>query len=131
KSLIGLIMPSGECPILSRLRPMAHFHLPFSSVEETIFRTVGTYLTKQYFLHKEGHDPDLELGGLEALYEDLQTLNIHFIDRIRAASKRDANLNALNILFSLSAIVSMTLDEKLRELRPLFFHDLITLRSES
>ena len=30
KSIFGLIMASGNCPILSRLKPLAYFHLPFA-----------------------------------------------------------------------------------------------------
>ena len=124
KSLLGLIMGSSECPILSHLEPMAHYHLPFSSIEETIFRVTGSYMLKQYYISLEGHTPDLELIGLQELYENLQIVNIDFMRRIQEASRSDANMNALNILFALSSVVSMTLVEKLQELRPLFFRSL-------
>lgn len=120
KSLLGLIMGASDCPILGQFKSMAYYHLPFSSVDETIFRTVGAYLLKQYFVYKEGEEPDLDLEGLEGLYHRLQEVNTSFLQRIKAASKSDANLNAINILFSLSAMVSMTLEAKLDELKPLF-----------
>ena len=41
--------------------------------------------------------------------------------RIKAASPRDANLNAINTLFSLSMMVAMTFLSKLEEIKPLFF----------
>ena len=41
--------------------------------------------------------------------------------RIRAASQSDANLNAINILLSLSSVVALTLDDRLEEIKPLFF----------
>ncbi len=123
KSLLGLIMASGRCPILSQLTPMAHYHLPFASVEETIYRVVGAYLIKQYFMHREGEKPDLELQGLRQLYSQLQIVNKDFMTRIRAASSSDANLNAINILFSLSAVVAITILDKLDQMKPMFFND--------
>ena len=123
KSLLGLIMASGSCPILSQFSPMAHYHLPFASTEETIYRVVGAYLLKQYFVNREGKEPDLALKGLRELYSELQTVNKDFMVRIRAASRSDANLNAINILFSLSAVVAMTILDKLDRMKPMFFKD--------
>jgi len=121
KSLLGLIMASSRCPTLSEFKPMAIYHLPFSTVEETIYRVTGAYLLKQYFLNKEGTQPDMKLLGLEKFYRELQQVNKDFMKRIRAASRSDANLNAINILLSLSAVVALTLDERLEEIKPLFF----------
>lgn len=120
KSLLGLIMGSSACPVLSRLRPMAWFHLPFASVDETIYRVAGAFLLREYYAHRDGREPQLALPQLDSLYGDLQSLNRDFMTRLRAASQRDANLNAVNILFSLSAVVALTWTEKLDELRALF-----------
>ena len=121
KSLLGLLMASSSCPILSKFKPMAQFHLPFSTVDETIYRVTGAYLLKQYFLFKDGCKPDLDLKGLESHYEDMKQVNRDFMLRIRTASESDANLNAINILWSLSAVVGLTLDERLEKMKPLFF----------
>ena len=120
RSLLGLIMPMSACPILSLLRCMAHYHLPFSTPEETIVRTTGAYFLKQYFVFKEKGSWDLELKELRELYEQLRTVNRCFGNRICAASKKDANMNAADKLFFISEIVSFHLDEKLEELRPIF-----------
>lgn len=120
KSLLGLIMGSSACPILAQLRPMAWFHLPFASIDETIYRVAGAFLLREYYEHRDGKPAHLELPELDTLYADLQQLNRDFMGRLRAASERDANLNAVNILFSLSAVVAMTWTEKLDELRGLF-----------
>ncbi len=124
KSLLGLIMASSQCPTLSQFKPMAIYHLPFATVEETVYRVSGAYLLKQYFLNKEGNEPDMKLLGLENFYRELQQVNKDFMRRIRAASQSDANLNAINILLSLSAVVALTLDERLEDIKPLFFEGL-------
>jgi len=123
KALLGLVMASSACPVLRRLRSQALFHLPFASVEETLYRTVGDYLIKQYFLMKDGGTPDFALTGLDALYRDLAELNIHFFKRIEAACAKDANLNALIVLRSMSDIVSMSLDDRLSPLREAMQHE--------
>jgi hypothetical protein len=62
----------------------------------------------------------LDLSGLSAFYEDLSLLNVHFLKRIRLASQRDANLNAVVVLHGLSSIVTMSLEDRLEELKKQF-----------
>jgi len=38
-SIFGVIMATSGCPPLDFLRPMARFHLPFSTLEETMIRS--------------------------------------------------------------------------------------------
>jgi hypothetical protein len=117
EALLALVMATNACPILRRLRSQALFHLPFPSINETLFRTVGDYLIKQYFVMKDGGQPDFALAGLDRLYHELATLNICFFSRIEATRAKGANLNAVIGLRSLSQIVSMSLDESLVPLR--------------
>jgi len=119
RSLLGLVMATSGCPVLSRLKGLAKMHLPFATLEETIFRSTGAYLLKQYFVFKEGGVPDLELKGMHAFYDELQTVNRCFKRRIDAASEKDANMNAVGSLVYLAMGVSFSLDEKLKEIRHL------------
>lgn len=117
KSLLGLIMSTSGCEILSPLKGMAYFHLPFASLVETLNRTVGHYLIKQYFEMKNGGNPDWGLNNLSKIYDQLQILNNCFTQRIRGASKFDANINAIVNLFALSSAVSESILAGLDELR--------------
>lgn len=110
-SLLGLVMATSGCPLLGKLRPLAHHHLPFATKEETVFRVTSAYLLRQHFIALEGGEPDLALDGLKRLYQELQEVNRAFTERIRAAAVRDANLNAVVLLFSLSVLVSFTLED--------------------
>ena len=121
-SLLGLVMASSGCPVLGQLRGLTHFHLPFAEFEETLFRTVGLYLLRQYFVAQDGGTPDFALAGLARLYEDLQEVNRSFKRRIEGASPRDASINAVTLLFSVSALVSMSLEGGLEQLRELLGH---------
>jgi len=119
RALFGLVMATSGCPILSRLKGLARTHLPFSTMEETIFRTVGAYLIQQFLVQKNGGAPDWELRGLNLLYEQLQEVNRCFKGRIDAASERDANMNALGSLVYLAMGVSFSLEAQLEEIEHL------------
>ncbi len=119
-SLVGLVMASSDCPILRRMHPMARTHLPFSTVEETVLRTTSLYLLGQLLEGLDGRTPDYALEGLRELYADLHTLNNAFAARLTDGVRKDANLNAVVRLFSLSALVSMSVDRNFALLAPVF-----------
>jgi hypothetical protein len=120
RALIGFVMATSQCPILSKMRGMAHYHLPFASIDEIVFRVSSSYLLSQYYLHQEGGEPDWELKGLKKYYKDLLTLNYDFLQRIRIASEAHSNLDVLSTLFSISSLLSINLEQHLQELKPLF-----------
>jgi hypothetical protein len=120
RSLLGLVMATSGCPYLSQLKGLALTHLPFATLGETIFRTVGFYLIRQYLRMRAGEAPDLELRGLDDLYQALQTVNRHFNQRLQAASEKDANLNAITSLQYVSVGVSYSLEDHLEELKTWF-----------
>lgn len=120
RSLFGLCMALSGCPITRRLRPMALRHLPFASMEETLARVVSHYLLKQYFVMKDGGTPDWELKELTALYEALDVVNSTFVNRLRRASERDSNLNAVCGFATFSRLYAMALDDVLGEEKAVF-----------
>ncbi len=119
--ILGLIMATSACPYMEFLRPMARFHLPFSSAEETIVRSVSMYLLHQYFVAKRGGQPDLSLEHLEAYYENLQKVNEGMLDRIKGVVENDADLNALIILQGFADLLTMAISKDLSKIEPLFF----------
>ncbi len=116
-SLIGIIMVSSGCPRMEKLKPMVRFHLPFASLEETVYRTVAMYLVSQYYLNKSGVSPDLELTGLEELYGAVGEVNTCFANRLREAAKKDANLNALVNLHCFAEMVPLSAEEMLEQIK--------------
>lgn len=115
-SLAALIMATSGCPILGRMRGLARTHLPFATMDETLFRSVGAYLVRQLLIHKQGGKPDWDLAGLKAHYDDLDTLNRAFKVRITSAAVKDSTLNAVATLGMLSMGVSMSIEDRLEEL---------------
>jgi hypothetical protein len=120
-SLVGLIMASSACPVLGRMRGLARTHLPFASLEETLLRSVGAYLTRQLLLHKQGQEPDWDLAGLKAHYAELEILNRAFKRRVNAAAQQDATLNAVSAWGIVSTGVGFSIDDHLADLEPFVF----------
>ncbi len=94
-SLIGLYMATGGCPIMERLKPMARFHLPFADEDETMFRAMSAYLLGQYFIVKDGGEPDWSMEKLAGMYDRIKAVNRSFCDRVRAISTKDSNVSAV------------------------------------
>ena len=95
-TLMGLIMATSGCPITAFFRPMARFHLPFSTQDETIYRATGTYMLLDYFRTRAGgKEADRDLEGLAEVYERVHTLNGAFFDRVKVAARTDSSLNAV------------------------------------
>lgn len=99
---------------------MANFHMPFCSFGETLFRTVSSYLTQQFFIHKEGGEADWDLDGLKKYYEDLEVLNQAFSGRIQAIEESDAASNAIVMFFAASIVVTQAIDDGLIEYKDYF-----------
>jgi len=119
-SIYGLIMSTSDCPNMNFLKPMARFHTPFASMEETVFRAVSTYLLEQYFAHKKGEEVDIKLTGLLARYKEVEKVNMGISDRLKAVTKGDADRNALALLDSLAQILFFELEKSLESLEYLF-----------
>lgn len=120
-SLIGIYMVTSGCPVMDNLKPMVRFHLPFATIEETKYRAVSMYLMAQYFLFKEGEEPDWELKHLADIYDDIKLLNMNFSQRLSSIGLEDATLNALVELDCFAENIRIGLSkDKLTEIKALF-----------
>lgn len=119
-SLIGIYMPTSGCPVFAPLRPMARFHLPFATANETIFRAASSYLLGQYFRRAEGAEPDWSLEGLARTYRHMSEVNCAFAARLRSAAQLDASLNALVLLDVFAKTLPKSIEQQLEEIRGLF-----------
>jgi len=118
--LIGIIMTTSGCPVMEHLKPMVRFHLPFASLDETIFRMVSMHLLVQYYRNQDGQSTEWKLDGLTRVYAEVSIVNRDFANRLRDAAKKDANINALVNLDCFAAMVPLVAEDTLRELRPYF-----------
>lgn len=119
-SLLGLIIATCDCPHTTFLRPMARFHLPLASAEETIYRATSMYFLAQYFKQKKRMMVDFNLEELIKLYENIQKVNSSIARRIRHASTTDSSINAIVLLDVHAKAMPFVIDESLEEIRYLF-----------
>lgn len=122
-SILGIIMATSGCPTMNILKPLARFHLPFASVDESMYRSVSFYLLRQYFIEKRGGKGDFTLSVMQKYYEQIEEVNKGILARIKNASKLDADKNAIVILNCMVQILSMEVDDNLTSLEHLFFPD--------
>jgi hypothetical protein len=120
-SLMGLHMVTSGCPIMDKLRPMAHTHLPFATVEETMYRAVSMYLLAQYFRNGRGKTTDWKLEELLKIYEDIRQVNQSFVRRLLSINPLDASINALVSLDCFATVTAFSIvQHSLKGMEPLF-----------
>lgn len=122
QSLLGLTLATSACPVLSQMKGPGRLHMPFATVDETLFRMVGAYFLGQYLKSQQGGTADFTLASLGHMYGDVQTVNRHLKRRLDDAVSNDANVNAVVSLMSMAMLVSFSLDQQLRELHPFAIH---------
>lgn len=118
-SLFGLLMATSGSPAMAVFRPMARFHLPFASLQESLYRVASMLLLQRYFTHGE-RGVSLALEDVREIYRRTEVINRNMIQRLRVYTEKDSTLNAMVILSSLSFYIPATLEEGMEELRELF-----------
>jgi hypothetical protein len=119
-SLMGLLIATCACPDVAWLRPMARFHLPMASEEETVYRATSMYSLAQYFRQKSGAEPDRDLGGLSKRYQRLHQINLAMAARLREVTSKDASVNAVVLLDLFAKAMPYSVDDSVAELAYLF-----------
>lgn len=120
-AMIGIYMVTSGCPVMDKLRPMVRTHLPFATVEETMYRVLSMYLLAQYFLYKQGKEPDWDLKKLVNIYSDIAIVNKHFRERLSAINVNDATVNALVNLNCFADFTAFAIEEnRLEDIELLF-----------
>ena len=120
-SMLDLIYPICGCPKTAFMKPLARFHLPLCSEEETIFRVTGMYLLAQYFLSRSASGQGrIEFDGLTDIYNELHTLNTAVARRLQSATSSDSTKNAITLMDMYSTLVPLLLEDELIEMRGFF-----------
>jgi hypothetical protein len=119
-SMMGLVISTSGCPYTTFFRPMARFHLPLASEEETIHRAASMYFLAQFFRHKHGEKIDIELKGLVEIYKNIEILNRALAQRLRDATRTDSSINAVIFLDMYAKAMPYIIKEALDELEYLY-----------
>jgi len=119
-SLLGALGATSGCPHTRKLKAMAWFHWPFSTSDETLYRSLGTYLLGQHLRQLRGLEADWSMEGLREIYRNLRQVNLGMTKRLRTAAEEDSGLNGLILLDLLAADTLYSLDSYEGELDRFF-----------
>jgi hypothetical protein len=120
-SLLGLIFATSGCPHTLFFKPMAWYHRPFSSGDETLFRACSTYLFSWFIHHRDQSDPKkISFETLKSVYQQIHTINVHIAARVQNFLKTDSAINAIVLLDLITKDLPIALDEDLTEMKHLF-----------
>lgn len=114
-SLIGVYMVTSGCPVMDKLRPMVATHLPFASLDETMYRVISMYLLAQYLRQKRNLSVDWDLKNLVPIYEAIRIVNKHFCERLSEIHIQDASLNAVVVLDSFADFTTFAIEQDTME----------------
>ncbi len=112
-SLIGIYMVTSGCPVMEKLKPMVRFHLPFATMEETMYRAISMFLVSQYFSYRHGGKAEWDLKNLTEAYENVKIVNKSFLKRLQTIDTKDSNLKAVVVLDYFAKIVNFSIDSKM------------------
>ncbi|MCF7903053.1 MAG: hypothetical protein K9M19_06450 [Candidatus Marinimicrobia bacterium] len=119
-SLLGIIMTTSGCEPMNFLKPMTRFHLPFSTLDETIYRVAGMYLLGQHFRRKQGLEPDWTMAKLSEKYAKVDAVNANIVKRLQSATDVDSSMNAVIVLDSFAKMLPFSLLDELQNMEYLF-----------
>ena len=119
-SIVGLLFATSGCPHTIHFRPMARYHIPLSTENETMMRAASLYSLSQYFKNKRGEKPDMELQGLKDIYEELQIVNRTMAERLQAADGTETSINAMILLDMYAHTMPHQIEDSLKDLQHLF-----------
>lgn len=119
-SLLSLVFPISGCPMTAGMKPLARFHVPLASEEETVFNVAGMYLLAQYFVNLKNQKGALSFDGLITAYNDLHVVNKSVASRLQAVTTSDSVKNAITLVDMYSSLMPMLLQDQLVEIRRFF-----------
>ena len=118
--MLTMVFPTSGCPKTKYMKPLARFHAPLASEEETVFRVTGMYMLAQYFVNTTNREAEIDFEGLSRIYEEMHELNAAVARRLMSATNSDSTKNAITLVDMYSTLVPMLLEDELVEMRGFF-----------
>ena len=118
--LLSIYMSASGCPSMEKLKPLLYFHLPFTTLDEQIYRVLTMYVMAQYMRMQRGLEPDWELAGMAKMYDHINKVNVRFCQRLTKAFGEDALVNSLVILDMVSSLVKSPSKANVQKIQEMF-----------
>jgi hypothetical protein len=116
-SLFGLLMATSRCPHTHFLKPISTMHLPFSTLNETMFRIVSSVFMKKFIDGEETLDRHEIMMKLNHDYKILSIINEAMLSRLQLAGQSEAGKNAIVSLNIFGQVFSMIAESKFNVLK--------------
>ncbi len=118
-SMLGLLLASSGCPHTEFLLPMARYHLPMASADETLWRASSNFMLAQYFRSEQGA-PIQGFERLLSLYQNIEIVNQYMARRLRNQVDEDACATAIVFLDNFAKTFPYFLKQSIHHLKPLY-----------
>lgn len=118
RSLFGLIMATSGCPSMRPFRFMARHHLPFSTLEETIIRTISSYMMKKMYDESFTITRKDAMAYIESLFSTMQEINQSMVKRLQGTAEGDSMVNAIVLLNTNSSLIPLIIEQELARMKP-------------
>lgn len=119
-SLFGLLMATSGVRSLERFKPMARFHLPFATIEETVYRFASMMLMEGFFKRRSAVTVEFSAPDIQKIYAPIADVNQCVFARLRSAVRADATLNAVVALDCFTSLVPDSFEHGLEDLGKYF-----------
>lgn len=119
-SMLNLVSATCGCPKGEKLRPLARFHLPLATEEESAYQASGMFLLAQFLLQSAGGAGKFGFDELGKIYEELHVVYRAIANRIQFATESDSFKNAIALQDMHATLIPLLLEDQLAEIRGLF-----------
>lgn len=117
-SLLGLLVATSGCPHTQFFKPLAWFHQPFASNEETVYRVCSAFLMSSVVYDQPLSETPFE--ALKEIYANMHLVNVHIASRIHNVLDTDSTVNAIVLLDLLTKDLPTMVDDDFVDLEWLF-----------
>jgi len=119
-SLVGLLIATCGCPHTEFLKPMARFHLPLSSADETLYRVVSMYAVSCLLRLRRGQKIYPDFDDLLHRYHAMRIVNRSVAERLKFVDEDGSTVNGVVLLDYTAQLLPVSLDEQIEALEHLF-----------
>ena len=119
-AIFGVIMATSDCPVMEFLKPMARFHLPLASSDETLYRIVSMYALSGFLRMRRGQRIDSSFDELFHRFQSMRVVNRAMAERLKVADEEGSTVNGIILLDYTAQLLPVSLNEEIDQLERLF-----------
>ncbi len=116
-SVIGEKAISSACTVLNSRQWSLDYYSMITTPENILYRSLSTYLVRQFLIGSSGGDPDFQLKGHIDYVEEIISVFGSLLERFRYISEEDSTNNAVVRLIHSGQLLLLSRDKWIEELK--------------